>query len=57
MTDTRALVWYVSGQDRALASMRDPFDRLIAGTAVRLGLPVLTNDDLIVRSGRVRTYW
>jgi PIN domain nuclease of toxin-antitoxin system len=42
---------------RALVQLRDPFDRLIAGTAVRLALPLLTNDSRITASGRLRTYW
>ena len=42
---------------RSLGVLVDPFDRLIAGAALRLGLPLLTNDDLIAGSKRVRTYW
>lgn len=42
---------------RQLGDLVDPFDRLIAGTAVRLGLPLLTRDGLIAASPRVRTYW
>ena len=42
---------------RSLGVLVDPFDRMIAGTALRLGLPLLTNDDLITASKRVRTYW
>lgn len=42
---------------RALATLPDPFDRLIAGTAVRLDLPLLTNDSVVTESGRVRTFW
>ena len=32
---------------RGLGMLIDPFDRLIAGTALRLGLPLMTNDGLI----------
>lgn len=42
---------------RALGVLVDPFDRLIAGTALRLGLPLMTNDELITTSRRVKTYW
>jgi PIN domain nuclease of toxin-antitoxin system len=42
---------------RALGMLVDPFDRLIAGTARRLGLPLLTNDTLITVSKKVPTYW
>lgn len=42
---------------RALVQLRDSFDRLIAGTAVRLDLPLLTNDARITASGRLRTCW
>ena len=42
---------------RNLGVLVDPFDRLIAGAALRLGLALLTNDDLITGSNRVRTYW
>ena len=42
---------------RALAVLRDPFDCLIAGTARRLGLALLTNDDAITRTGLIRAHW
>jgi PIN domain nuclease of toxin-antitoxin system len=42
---------------RSLAALVDPFDRLIAATAVRLGLPLLTNDERIVQSSRLHTVW
>ena len=42
---------------RALGDLPDPFDRLIAGTAVRLGVPLLTVDETITASGRVPTFW
>ncbi len=42
---------------RALRSLPDPFDRLIAGTARRLALPLLTNDDLITGCAHISTYW
>jgi PIN domain nuclease of toxin-antitoxin system len=42
---------------RGLGVLVDPFDRLIAGTALRLQLPLMTNDGLITTSGRVRTFW
>lgn len=42
---------------RGLAALRDPFDCLIAATARRLGLPLITRDDLITEAKVVRTYW
>jgi len=35
----------------------DPFDCLIAGTAIRLGLPLITKDSEIRESGLVKTIW
>lgn len=42
---------------RSLPTLRDPFDRLIAGTAVALGLPLVTPDARIGASTRVRVIW
>jgi PIN domain nuclease of toxin-antitoxin system len=42
---------------RALPTLRDPFDRLIAGTAVALGLPLITADTRIAEAKRVRVIW
>ncbi len=42
---------------RALPTFRDPFDRLIAGTAVALGLPLVTPDTRIAGTRRVRVIW
>lgn len=42
---------------RALPTLRDPFDRLIVGTAVALGVPLLTPDVRIAESRRVRVIW
>ncbi len=41
-------------QDAAVPEMHD---RIIAGLARRLGVPVLTNDPHIVQSGLVKTEW
>ena len=35
----------------------DPFDALICAAARSVGLPVLTRDEAIVRSGLVKTLW
>ena len=35
----------------------DPLDCLIVGTAIRLGLPLITKDRLIEESGLVETVW
>jgi PIN domain nuclease of toxin-antitoxin system len=44
-------------QARALAHLPDPFDRLIAGTSLRLGVPILGKDQRMKRGGRVRLVW
>jgi len=44
-------------QARALAHLLDPFDRLIAGTALRLGVPIIGKDQRMKRGGRVRLVW
>ena len=36
---------------------KDPFDALICAAARDLGLPLLTRDDAIGRSGAVRVLW
>jgi PIN domain nuclease of toxin-antitoxin system len=42
---------------RALRGLRDPADRLIAGTAVRLQVPLLTADARIVASRAAKVVW
>jgi len=42
---------------RALAVIRDPFDRAIAATAVRVGLPLLTCDGFLTDLPALRTVW
>ena len=42
---------------RSLRTLVDPFDRLIAGTAVRLGVPLITRDSRIAKERRVRVVW
>lgn len=42
---------------RALPTLRDPFDRLIAGTAVALGVPLITADARIAKTERVEVIW
>ena len=51
------LMWDDVREARGLAGLVDPFDRLIAGTALRLDAPLLTNDAYIRDSGLVRTIW
>jgi PIN domain nuclease of toxin-antitoxin system len=36
---------------------RDPFDALITAAAIDLGLPLMTRDEQIVASKRVKTLW
>ena len=50
---TRACV----AEARALSALRHPFDRLIAGTAVALGVPLVTPDARIAQAGRVQIVW
>ena len=35
----------------------DPADRLIVGTALEMGVPVITKDQRITDWGHVQTYW
>lgn len=42
---------------RALPTLRDPFDRLIAGSAIALGVPLISPDPRIAASGRLRVVW
>jgi PIN domain nuclease of toxin-antitoxin system len=51
------LLWEDVREARALASLVDPFDRLIAGTAVRIGASLMTSDERIGASGLVPTLW
>jgi PIN domain nuclease of toxin-antitoxin system len=51
------LGWDDIREARRLTGLVDPFDRLIAGTALRLEVPLLTNDERIRRSSLVRTVW
>jgi PIN domain nuclease of toxin-antitoxin system len=51
------LVWEDIREARGLAALVDPFDRLIAGTAIRLNAPLMTGDERIRASGLVRTIW
>jgi PIN domain nuclease of toxin-antitoxin system len=52
-----ALEWDDIREARGLVRLADPFDRLITGTALRLDVPLLTNDERIRASGAVRTVW
>jgi PIN domain nuclease of toxin-antitoxin system len=51
------LTWEDIDEARSLATLIDPFDRLIAGTANRLQCPLITHDQRIVKSGLVATVW
>lgn len=42
---------------RSLLTLRDPFDRLIAGTAIALGVPLITPDARIAALERVAVIW
>jgi PIN domain nuclease of toxin-antitoxin system len=41
----------------AIPQFRDPSDRLIAATALTHGVPLVTKDERIQRSGAVATIW
>ena len=47
----------VVSEARALPALRDPFDRLIAGTAVAHGVPLISPDRRVAASGRVTVVW
>jgi PIN domain nuclease of toxin-antitoxin system len=51
-----ALEWLDVDSARVLP-FSDPYDCLIAGTALRMGLPLITRDEKIVASGLVETVW
>jgi PIN domain nuclease of toxin-antitoxin system len=51
-----ALEWQDVHEARAF-SFDDPFDCLLAGTAVRLGMPLITKDAEIRDSGLIETVW
>jgi PIN domain nuclease of toxin-antitoxin system len=42
---------------RSLRALRDPHDRLIAGTALRLAAPLVTADRRLRRHERLQTIW
>ena len=51
------LAWEDIREARGLVALVDPFDRLIAGTAIHLDAPLITGDERIRASGLVRTIW
>jgi PIN domain nuclease of toxin-antitoxin system len=51
------LTWEDIEEARALVQLRDPFDRLIAGTANRLHCPLITRDREVTASRLVVTAW
>ena len=51
------MVWEDIREARGLAALADPFDRMIAGAALRLDAPLITADERIRASGLVRTVW
>ena len=50
------LLWEDVNEARGLP-FDDPFDCLIAGTALRLGLPLITKDTVIAESQLIETIW
>jgi PIN domain nuclease of toxin-antitoxin system len=42
---------------RTLRPLKDPFDRLIAGTALRLGVPLLSRDARMSSVRRLKVVW
>ncbi len=51
------LTWEDVDESRSLESLKDPFDRLIAGIANRLQSPLITRDSELVDSGLLETVW
>ena len=51
------LTWEDVREASGLAGLVDPFDRLIAGTAIRLDAPLITADERIRDSGLLPTVW
>jgi PIN domain nuclease of toxin-antitoxin system len=51
-----ALDWQDVSQARGFP-FKDPFDCLIAGTALRLGMPLISKDTEIRESGLIETIW
>jgi PIN domain nuclease of toxin-antitoxin system len=51
------LIWEDIEQARLLPVLADPFDRLIAGMANRIGCSLITRDGRITASHRVATVW
>jgi PIN domain nuclease of toxin-antitoxin system len=51
-----ALEWQDVDEARRFG-FKDPFDCLIAGTAARLKMPLITKDTQISGSGRIETVW
>lgn len=47
----------VVSEARALPALRDPFDRLIAGTAVAHGVPLISPDRRVAVSARLQVVW
>jgi len=47
----------VVSEARALPTLRDPFDRLIAGTAMAHGVPLISPDQRVAGSGRLSVVW
>ena len=50
------LLWEDVNEARGLP-FDDPFDCLIAGTALRIGVPLITKDTVISESGLLETVW
>ena len=50
------LLWEDVNEARGLP-FDDPFDCLIAGTAFRIGVPLITKDTVISESGLLETVW
>jgi PIN domain nuclease of toxin-antitoxin system len=51
------LTWEDVYEAQSLVSLSDPFDRLIAGVANRLQVPLITRDSELVDSGTLETLW
>ncbi len=47
-------LWYAA---IPLKDLRDPFDRFILATAAQLGIPLVTADRVISKTGTVKIVW
>jgi PIN domain nuclease of toxin-antitoxin system len=62
VTDTHPLIWWAGARQKLSARTRKAFQactdgRLIVAAALQLGIPLISKDSDIARSGLVKMYW